>query len=329
LKDFDVVHFHDLYQAISPRTLAAVAARRPVVLTVHDCSAFTGGCVNPMGCQRFRESCGACPQAARLGRFDFTRWNLKEFRRLGRRRNVSYLFPSQWILDEAARSLEFAARGARIPNGFDGRDYRFCSRAEARRQLGIARDQKVVAIASASLDNELKGVRFALRALAANQDLGPLALVIGEASPGLAGDLPGKMFRCAGFVEDRRQLGLLHAAADLLLYPSLGDNLPITVQEAMAAATPVLAFEVGGVPELVRAGRTGWLIPPGDQDALNRALRERLQSGDAEAFGARARNMMGAEYSHAGCVRRHLDWYQVVIDENAGREPTCELALAS
>jgi glycosyltransferase involved in cell wall biosynthesis len=82
----------------------------------------------------------------------------------------------------------------------------------------------------------------------------------------------------------------------------------------MAAGTPVLAFETGGIPELVCAGATGWLVAAGDQDALNRKLREILQSEETAAMGERARTMIQEEYSVATCVDRHVDLYRHVLE---------------
>jgi glycosyltransferase involved in cell wall biosynthesis len=311
---FDLVHFHDLHMAVAPRTLEAVARRKPVVLTVHDCSTFTGGCINPLGCRRFQEQCGQCPQKSGLGRFDFTRSNLKLVRRLASSTNITYVFPSKWIQGEASGSLAFGSPTAHIPNGFDHRTYAFCGRQEARRLLGLAPDRKVVVVSSATLENRLKGLRYALEALKENQDLNPLAILIGQPSADLEAKLGDVAFWLTGFVEDRKRLGLLYAAADLLLYPSLGDNLPITIQEAMAAATPVLAFSVGGVPELVRHGQTGWLVPAGDQDALNRALRAVLELEDMEAVGLRAQKFVAEQFAPELCVKRHLDLYRAVTN---------------
>lgn len=171
-----------------------------------------------------------------------------------------------------------------------------------------------MAVSAAALTDHRKGVVFALKALTANQELNPFVVVIGQASPTLAQQLSGMDLFMAGFVTDRAQLGLLYAAADLLLFPSLGDNLPITIQESMAAATPVLAFAVGGVPELVRPGQTGWLVPSGNQEALNDRLRMVLQSEDTAACGERARAMIHEEFSVAQCVNQHLALYRNILE---------------
>jgi len=310
---FDLIHFHDLYMAISPRTLEAVARHKPVVLTMHDTSAFTGGCINPLGCRRFEQECGACPQKAGLGRFDFTRSNIRQVRRLAGSANVNYVFPSQWIQSEACRSLEWMRPVKHIPNGFDPRSYHYRTRQEARAILGIAPDRKVVAVSSAALENKLKGMPFALASLAASRDLDPLAIFIGHPLAASENALRRGSCLMTGFVEARAQLGLYFAAADVLLYPSLGDNLPITIQESMAAATPVLAFAVGGVPELVRPGQTGWLVPTGNQQALNDKLRTILESEDIAAYGERARDMIQNEFSVDQCVAQHLTLYRNIL----------------
>ena len=314
LDEFELVHFHDLYMAISPRSLAASARRKPVIVTAHDCSMFTGGCLYPMGCRRFTRNCGECPSRAEIGRFDFTRSNLNQMRRLSVSANVHYVFPSEWIRSEAASSLVFKGQAVHIANGFDPRAYKFQDRNQARVQLGLPRDRKIVVVSSSALADHRKGMLFAIQALVANRDLNPFVLLIGKSSPDLERSLEGLDFLAAGFVEDRTRMGLLYAAADVLLFSSLADNLPITIQEALAAATPVLAFAVGGVPELVRHGETGWLVPAGDQPALNRQLREVLLSKETAGFGRRGRALIAEEFSVGRCVDRHLALYRSLLN---------------
>ncbi len=313
INQFDLVHFHDLYMAISPRTLRAVARRKPVVFTVHDTSAFTGGCLNPLGCERFQRECGACPQKPELGRLDFSRSNLRLARKSVRTSGLNLIFPSRWIQGQAGRSLQWTGRAEHIPNGFDPGCYQYRPRREARESLGLPQDRKIVAISSAALENKLKGLRFALEAITANRDLSPLVVLIGHSHSGVEKLLDGVSCQVTGFLEDRAQMGLFLAAADLLLYPSLGDNLPVTIQEAMAAGTPVLAFDVGGVPELVQPGKTGWLAPARDQEALNRKLRKILQSDETAEFGERARILIHKDFSAACCLERHTNLYRRIL----------------
>jgi glycosyltransferase involved in cell wall biosynthesis len=313
-KAFDVFHFHDLYKVISPRTLWAVSRHRPVVFTAHDCSPFTGGCLYPRRCERFRANCGRCPKRKEIGWFDFTSWNLKKVRGLARNNSLHYVFPSRWIYEEASRSLRFGGMALHIRNGFDVRPYEYRQRCEARKVLGLDPKRKIVAVSSATLSDERKGLSFALRAVEANREQNPFLVLIGSMPTGAERALRGLDTLGSGFVESRSRLGLFYAAADVLLFPSLADNLPITIQEAMGAGTPVLAFDVGGIPELVKHGETGWLVPLGDQEALNRALRVALESSETEALGERARKFVVHEYDVQRCVERHLQVYRQVME---------------
>jgi len=197
-----------------------------------------------------------------------------------------------------------------LPNGFDPGVYRFASRSEARVRLGLPPGSRVIAASCASFENRLKGMPFAIAALRATLDMQPIALLVGQVPADLENQLGTIRHLAPGFVSDRQKLGLYYAAADIILYPSLGDNLPITIQEAMAAATPVLAFDVGGIPELVKHGQTGWLVPVGDQEALNRGLRLALESSETESMGARARAFVTKEYDARHCLERHLRIYR-------------------
>lgn len=311
LGEFDVVHFHDLKAAISPLTLKLCSRRKPVVFTAHDCSCFTGGCIYPLACERYLKNCGNCPQLPALGaRFDLTTVNLKINRWLARQHSIQYVFPSKWLADKASRSLQFSRAAKVIANGFSSAGYDFRSRTVARQELGIRDERKVVLVAAHYLADPRKGVAFALAAIQAVKDLDPLVIFVGNSPTDLEARMPGISFWPTGFVEDKRKLGSLFAASDVFLFPSLEDNLPIMVQEAMAAGTPVVGFAVGGVPEMVENLRTGWLCEPANQSALNEILRKALTGDDRPRFGLAARQDVSERFSFDDFGRRHLELYE-------------------
>jgi glycosyltransferase involved in cell wall biosynthesis len=315
LDDFDLIHFHDLNRAITPLTLALTARRKPVVFTAHDCSCFTGGCVYPMGCDRFEQWCGECPQLATLGaRFDFTRTNLRINRWVARKRRVQYVFPSEWLSRVAARSVSLGRRAEVIPNGFRSDQYEFREKAVAKEKLAIAKDTPVIAVAAHYLSDPRKGIQYSLAAIRAVADLNPLVLFIGLPPDDLETQIPGVRFWQTGFVQDRVRLGLLLSAADLFLFTSIEDNLPIMVQEAMAAGTPVVGFGAGGLPEMVDHGRTGWLCAAGQQGELNFLLRRSLSSGSLGDVGRAAQSVVRTRFSFDDFGERHLALYRQLLD---------------
>jgi glycosyltransferase involved in cell wall biosynthesis len=313
LNEFDVVHFHDLNLAIAPFTVQLCSRKKPVVFTAHDCSCFTGGCVYPLKCEGYLARCGNCPQLPAVGaRFDFTPSNLGINRWLASQATIQYVFPSRWLRERASRSLHFAKPAEVIPNGFSPAGYEFGSKSDARRELGIRDETKVILVAAHYLADPRKGVAFALAAIKAVADLNPLVIFVGNPPSDLEARMLGMRFWLAGFVSDKRRLGLLFAASDVFVFSSLEDNLPIMVQEAMAAGTPVVGFAAGGVPEMVDDQRTGWLCPPGDQLGLNVKLRDALTDGNLSEFGRAARESVRERFDIDAFGKRHLELYEEV-----------------
>lgn len=312
--DCDVLHFHDVFECTSPRLLQRLSLYRPVLLTVHDCSSFTGGCLYPLDCRRFEEACGQCPQRARIGRLDFTTSNITLRRRAVSAGRVHFVFPSCWIQSEAEKSLPIQARSHLIPNGFDPAPYMFPARREARERLGLPAQDNVVLMGAHSLVNPYKGASFALQALRSVSDLDPVVLVLGHPSPEVQEVLQGMRVIAPGFVSEKANLANYYAAADLLLFPSLADNLPIMIQESMAAGTPVLAFRTGGVPEMIDDGKTGWLVEQRNQEALNTGLRRILVEGVPPGVGEAARESIQQRFSMTEFLDRHLNLYREVME---------------
>ena len=315
LENVDVVHFHDLNSEISPLTMRLCSRKRPVIFTAHDCSCFTGGCIYPLKCEGFLKTCGMCPQLDSMGsRCDLTSAKLKMNRRIAKRAGVHYVFPSHWLRATASHSLEFGEEALVIPNGFSSDAYEFRPKTEARRELGIAGKQRIIVVAAHFLGDPRKGVSFALAAICSVADLAPLVIFIGHAPNDLEVRLPGIQFWLTGFVSNRARLGLIFAAADLFLFTSLEDNLPIMVQEALASGTPVVGFAAGGVAEMVEHGRTGLLCAPGNQSDLNQTLREALVRGDLDAFGEAARSTFQERYDVDVFGTRHLALYEEAMN---------------
>jgi glycosyltransferase involved in cell wall biosynthesis len=126
----------------------------------------------------------------------------------------------------------------------------------------------------------------------------------------------------AGF---RRDVPELLAASDLFVLPSLADAYPTALMEAMAAGLPVVSTRVGGIPEIVDDGRTGRLVPPGDAEALARAISDLLDSPEKrEALGRAARQEAERRFSTAAWVERLKQVYaggrpSIAVVEFAGR----------
>lgn len=185
-------------------------------------------------------------------------------------------------------------------NGADERFFTLVDRAQARPELGLPNDRFIVSFAGLAVAE--KGVFVLIDALAALGDLRPLLLLAGPRSSDerLAAYCTRRQIdaRFFGTVPEEL-LARVVTASDVFCLPSYLDGLPVHVCEAMLSARPVVATAVGGIPEIVVDGETGFLVPPGDPAVL--AERLRTIATDPE-LGAR----MG-ESGHAAAKRR-LTW---------------------
>lgn len=196
-----------------------------------------------------------------------------------------------------------------IPNGVDLEEFAPRDRRLAREVLGIPQGAQVVMFISDDVTNRRKGSSLLLQALSGLMQAHDLFLVsVGKGKLPVTGLIPCLHM---GHVNNDRWLSLIYSAADVFVIPSLQDNLPNTVLESMACGTPVIGFAVGGIPDMVRAGVTGLLVPPYDVDGLCVAISDLLRDpARLAAMRDHCRRIAVEEYSRELQVRRYSELYK-------------------
>jgi glycosyltransferase involved in cell wall biosynthesis len=205
----------------------------------------------------------------------------------------------------------------------------FCPRPQqaARSLLGLPEDAFVVLFAATSLGLRRKGLFLLAQALAAPLMSEKLCLLsLGNGLPDLNIPVPIKHL---GKIQDELLLSCIYSAADVFVCPSLQDNLPNTVLEAMACGTPVVAFDVGGIPDMVRPGITGLLAPAGDPAALHDSIVELLQSPTKRAeMAAACRRVAIEEYGLESQARRYTQLYETALQRLASQHLPVPIAYS-
>ncbi|HSL04584.1 MAG TPA: glycosyltransferase family 4 protein [Nitrospiraceae bacterium] len=303
------VDYHAFFRALPPGI--------PVVWQLHDMNVLTGGCHYDQECGQYREGCGACPQLGSTDPEDLSRqvWTRKQavFEALEATR-LHLVAPSRWML-EAAHSSPLLSKfsATRIPNGVDVEEFAPRDRRLAREMLGLPQGAQVVMFVSDNLTNRRKGFSFLSAALSGLPAHNLFLVSVGRGKPPDTGAIP-----CVhmGHVENNRWLSMIYSAADLFVIPSVQDNLPNTVLESMACGTPVVGFDVGGIPDMVRPGRTGQLVPVGDSVALRHAITDLLNAPHiCRQMGAECRTVAREEYSYDVLARRHTTLYESLLPQ--------------
>ncbi len=275
--DPDIVHLHWIADFIDYEAFFRAAAGTPVVWTLHDMHPFTGGCHYSYDCERFAApaGCGPCPQLNGLrSPRDLSHDNFERKRRAIEGAEVHVVADSRWLEAEARRSAILAgARSFRtIHYGLDTDAFAPQDKILCRRALGIADDAFVVCFGAESLDHPRKGLHELLRSLRAAKEVAHLTgLMFGAGAIARDDALPPLV--STGYLSTPQAQATAYSAADVFVIPSLAEAFGQTALEAMACGTPVIGFETGGIPDMVRPGDTGLLVPVGDVGALASAIR--------------------------------------------------------
>lgn len=293
----------------------------PVVWTLHDMWAFTGGCFYSGGCRRFEGSCGFCPILGSRRDADWSRaihatkvqeWEGSRF---------AVVTPSHWLGEEARRSSLLGLRRIQvIANGLDLKLFRPGDRERARGHLGISLESKVLVFSAMSASSDpRKGFDRLLQVLArllrTHGDV--VMLVMGADGPG-DDDAPVLAnCRFLGTLDDEADIVQAYVAADLQLFPSRCDNLSNALVEAAACGCPSVAFDVGGNRDVVVDGISGRLVMDDDVDAMADAAAGLLDAEPGEACSLRAATRAFAEsrFCHRRQAAAYLDLFAELAEE--------------
>ncbi|NJM72931.1 MAG: glycosyltransferase [Scytonema sp. RU_4_4] len=310
----DIVNLHWICNGyLEVETIAKL--KKPIVWTLHDMWAFTGGCHYTQNCDRYMNSCGACPQLNSQKERDLSRWQWRRKAKAWQDANITLVSPSSWLAKCAQTSSIFRnTRVEVIPNGLDTKKYKPIHKYIARELLNLPHNKQLLLFGAlnATLDKR-KGFHLLLSAL---QDLSKsvwqdrLELVIfGSSKSDNQIDL-GFHTHYIGQLGDDVSLSLVYSAADVFIAPSIEDNLPNTVMEAIACGTPCVAFHIGGMPDMIEHEKNGYLAQPYKIEDLSSGIAWILENKERyQKLCHHAREKAEQEFTIQIQAQRYLSLY--------------------
>jgi len=293
--------------------------RQPVVWTLHDMWAFSGGEHYVGDSRRYIDGYTAANRPPRESGVDVHRWIWRRKRKAwaGLEDRVVIAAPSRWMADCARQSALFRDfRVEVLPNGIDHERFHPVEHAVARRILGLPEDRKLILFGAGSATSDRrKGFHLlveALQKLEARVNPAAYELVVFGAS---AGDNPCTMkTHYLGRLEDEISMALVYAAADVFVAPSLEDNLPNTVLESLACGTPVVAFDTGGIPDMVEHEVNGYLAACFDVDDLANGLVRVLEDNERwRQLADAGRRKVVRQFTLQASARNYLGLYEELL----------------
>jgi glycosyltransferase involved in cell wall biosynthesis len=315
VREADVIHLHwtnhGFISLAGLRRLASLG--KPVVWTLHDRWALTGGCLHPGTCTHYLNQCGNCPMLQQPSQKDLSAQLWRQKRELYQHLKPELVAVSGWLASEVRRaSLTHELPVHLIANAIDTKQFSPQDRTAARRRLALSAEETVVLFVSRRLDDFRKGLSDLLAAL--RMLTSPVVLLtVGESD--IAPDQLGSVRHVGlGSISDPSEMARVYSAADVFAAPSLEDNLPTTVIEAMACGLPVAGYRTGGIPEMVIEGSTGLLVPTNDVSALSIALNQLVADPELrDHMGQAARTLAVERYSETAVVAQYAELYQLML----------------
>ena len=335
-READVIHLHWVNQGmLSLRGLRKIVrSGKAVVWTMHDAWPSTAICHLTLGCRQFTSQCRQCkylaspapskgtasPNPSKGG--EKSAWLTRVWRRkqrLLRDSDITFVACSRWLEGEAkASALLRGHRIVSIPNPIDTRIFCPGDRQAARREEDLPQERLLVLFVCQRLTNAYKGMDYlidACRRLAADhpETKDELSVVLlGSHADEVASQLPFPAI-APGYVSDEQRMARLYRAADVFVLPSLSENLPNTIMEAMACGVPCLGFRVGGIPEEIDHKRTGYVARYRDAADLACGLHWLLYEADRERMARDCVRKVEQCYSQAAVAVKYTEIYQQAL----------------
>jgi glycosyltransferase involved in cell wall biosynthesis len=314
----DIIHLHWTCAGfVKIETLKKL--NKPIVWTLHDSWPFTGGCHIPLDCLGYMDKCGTCPTLGSKFKYDLSRWNWNRKLNAWRELDITLVTPSNWLAGCAKASSLF--RGHRIeviPNGLDLGSIRCIDKKMARQMFSLGTDKKYILFGSINATSDKnKGFQHVVSAIKEiSKELTSLnceLLVFGGFKPV---ELPefNLVTHYVGHLNDEVSMNLLYSAADVFVAPSLQENLPNTIMEAMACGLPVAAFSIGGIPDLIDHKLNGYLAQPYDTSDLAHGILWILSSIPMwGALSSSAREKIEENFNLNQIAIKYVDLYSAIM----------------
>lgn len=321
MKEFqeaDVIHLSWINQGMLSLDVIRriLQSGKAVVWTMHDLWPLSAICHYARGCEAYHSGCRHCKLLPHGGSdYDLSTsvWNKKKA--LYKGSNIHFVTCSEWLGRQAKMSgLLQDCHLTSVPNPIDSQLFCKEDKAALRERRGVPADRKLILFAAQKVTDERKGAGHFIRGMKALCDKHPewkdrLAVaLLGGHSEELVPEIPFATYPL-GYVSGERALADVYAMADVFVLPSMEDNLPNTIMEAMACGVPCVGFEVGGIPEMIDHKVNGYVAHLGDADDLADGIAWVLDDVRSEALSEAALEKVRVSYSQKSVAGKYSAVY--------------------
>jgi len=321
----DIIHCHNLHgEYFDLRELPALTREIPVLFTLHDAWLLSGHCAHSFACEKWKTGCGPCPALTTYPAIlrDASEYNWKRKREIFKKSRLYIVTPCQWLMEKVDQSiLKPGIVGTKIiPNGVDLNFFHPADQRNARIELGLPLDKKIILFTANGIRKNIwKDYRTLQSTLAIISQSGKnvLCIALGErAHSEYFGDVE---IRFIPPIWDPKKVAGYYQAADVYAHPARAETFPTAILEALACGTPVVASAIGGIPEQIMEGKTGFLVPAGDAHLMAKRIMQLLLDDDyRQQMGREAANDAVQRFGLDRMITAYLSTYREFLNHTPG-----------
>lgn len=294
---------------------------RPLTWTLQDMWSFTGGCHYSQGCDRYKVSCGNCPQLQSGRESDLSRSVWQRKAKAWRNLNLTVVAPSEWMAKCASASSLFQnVRVEVIPFGLDTKVFKPIKARIARELLNLPQDKQLILFGAIDATGDTrKGFHLLQAALKSLSQAGwgdRIELVVfGSSKPDKPVDL-GFPIHYLGKLQDDLSLRIAYAAADVMIAPSIEEAFGQTASESLACGTPVVVFTNTGLKDIVDHQQNGYVANYCDTEDLAKGIAWVLEDSERhQNLRYAAREKAEREYAMEIQAHRYLSLFHEILNQ--------------
>ena len=323
LQEADIINIHNLHwhdNNFSILDLQKICKLKPVIWTLHDMWSITGHCIYSFDCERWKIGCGKCPDTSSYLPLiiDTTAW-LYKIKKLAYINSMfTIVAPSRWLVSLAQQSPLFENHKViYIPYGVNSEVYKPCSNQIKKELLGDQfTGKKIILYCANDWSSANKGYNYFESAILNLKDFSSELVLIGFGKGDFSPDIKKYFTTLAlGYIGSPQLKSLVYSCADVFVFPTIADNLPNVVLESMACGTPVISFDVGGIPDMIKHLGTGYMAKLKDVSDLTQGIKILLTNDELRfKMSFECVKSVAQNFTLSIQASRYLDVYQEEIE---------------
>ncbi len=300
-KEADIIHLHWLNQGfISLSSLSKI--NKPVIWTMRDMWAFTGGNHYSMGFENYESS-----YLSKL---------MQNFKRKNYNKNFQFVAVSNWLKNKAEKSFVLNKHDIKkIDNNIDLKDFSLINNNIAKQDLGISTKKQIILYGAQNPQSKRKGWDIFIESLKKLDKTKYFLLIFGNFWSENTLDNIDIEYKTLGYINDKKTLNNVYCAADFFVASSIEDAWPKTFAEAMYCGTPVICFNNTSISEVVQHKINGYVVENFDpiqlKDGINWVSEEIIKNN---SMNNNARKKI-LNFDAKVIAKKYIDLYKSVLNK--------------